>query len=38
MTADIGTAPWEVRNLYPLPGFHVATVPLVHASPFRTGH
>lgn len=30
--------PWEPRNLYPLPQFHVATVPAVHASPFRSGN
>ncbi|ORY17341.1 hypothetical protein BCR34DRAFT_622014 [Clohesyomyces aquaticus] len=29
---------WEPRNLYPLPMFHVATVPAVHASPFRSGN
>lgn len=38
MVHDIGPVPWDVRNLHALPGFHVATVPLVHASPFRTGH
>jgi 4-coumarate--CoA ligase len=38
MSLEIAPVPWEVRNLYPLPGFHVATVPLVHASPFKTGH
>ena len=38
MSQEISPVPWEVRNLYPLPGFHVATVPLVHASPFKTGH
>jgi 4-coumarate--CoA ligase len=37
MVSDIAPVPWEVRNLYPLPGFHVATVPAVHASPFKTG-
>ncbi|KAK3714260.1 hypothetical protein LTR37_007846 [Vermiconidia calcicola] len=35
---EISRPPWEVRQLYPLPMFHVATVPLVHAGPFRTGH
>ncbi|ETN37935.1 uncharacterized protein HMPREF1541_07558 [Cyphellophora europaea CBS 101466] len=30
--------PWSSRNLFPLPMFHVATVPAVHISPFRTGH
>ncbi|KAI5362606.1 Acyl-CoA synthetase actt5 [Alternaria postmessia] len=29
---------WEPRTISPLPMFHVATVPAVHASPFRTGH
>jgi len=29
--------PWEPRNISPLPMFHVATVPSVHASPFRSG-
>jgi 4-coumarate--CoA ligase len=29
---------WEPRGISPLPMFHVATVPAVHASPFRTGH
>lgn len=38
MSQEICPVPWKVRNLYPLPGFHVATVPLVHASPFKTGH
>ena len=38
MSQEVSPVPWEVRNLYPLPGFHVATVPLVHASPFKTGH
>ncbi|KIW35430.1 uncharacterized protein PV07_02127 [Cladophialophora immunda] len=37
MLHDIAPVPWAVRNLYTLPGFHVATVPLVHACPFRTG-
>ncbi|OAL23059.1 hypothetical protein AYO22_06674 [Fonsecaea multimorphosa] len=37
MLHDISPVPWEVRNLYTLPGFHVATVPLVHACPFITG-
>ncbi|KAK3704906.1 Acyl-CoA synthetase actt5 [Vermiconidia calcicola] len=35
---EISHPPWEVRQLFPLPMFHVATVPLVHAGPFRTGH
>lgn len=30
--------PWSSRNLFPLPMFHVATVPAVHVSPFRSGH
>lgn len=30
--------PWSSRNLFPLPLFHVATVPGVHISPFRSGH
>lgn len=40
MTAGImeGKIPWEARNISPLPMFHVATVPGVHASPFRSGH
>ncbi|KAH3990605.1 acyl-CoA synthetase ACTT5 [Parastagonospora nodorum] len=29
---------WEPRGISPLPLFHVATVPSIHASPFRTGH
>jgi 4-coumarate--CoA ligase len=29
---------WEPRSISPLPMFHVATVPGVHASPFRSGH
>jgi len=29
---------WEPRGISPLPLFHVATVPGIHASPFRTGH
>jgi 4-coumarate--CoA ligase len=28
---------WEPRSISPLPMFHVATVPGIHASPFRTG-
>lgn len=28
---------WTVRNLSSLPMFHVATVPVLHASPFRSG-
>jgi 4-coumarate--CoA ligase len=38
MASEIKTPPWEIRNLYPLPMFHVATVPAVHAGPFRTGN
>lgn len=38
MASEISTPPFEIRNLYPLPMFHVATVPAVHAGPFRTGH
>ena len=30
--------PWQPRNLMPLPMFHVATVPAVHVSPFRSGN
>ncbi|KPI35975.1 putative acyl-coenzyme A synthetase [Cyphellophora attinorum] len=30
--------PWEPRNLFPLPMFHVSTVPAVHVSPFRSGN
>lgn len=29
---------WEPRNISPLPMFHVATVPAVHSSPFRSGN
>jgi 4-coumarate--CoA ligase len=29
---------WEPRSISPLPMFHVATVPGIHASPFRSGH
>jgi 4-coumarate--CoA ligase len=32
------TFTWEPRSIAPLPMFHVATVPSVHASPFRAGH
>jgi 4-coumarate--CoA ligase len=38
MASEIRRPPWEVRNLYPLPMFHVATVPAVHAGPFRSGN
>jgi 4-coumarate--CoA ligase len=38
MASEIRTPPWEIRNLYPLPMFHVATVPAVHAGPFRSGN
>jgi 4-coumarate--CoA ligase len=38
MMLETSPPPWEPRNLYPLPQFHVATVPLVHASPFRSGN
>jgi 4-coumarate--CoA ligase len=37
VTINQDNVPWESRNLYPLPMFHVATVPAVHASPFRSG-
>jgi acyl-CoA synthetase (AMP-forming)/AMP-acid ligase II len=29
---------WEPRNISPLPMFHVATVPAIHSSPFRSGN
>jgi 4-coumarate--CoA ligase len=29
---------WNPRSISPLPMFHVATVPGIHASPFRSGH
>jgi 4-coumarate--CoA ligase len=29
---------WDPRSISPLPMFHVATVPGIHASPFRSGH
>ena len=35
---EIAKPEWEVRQLYPLPMFHVATVPLVHAGPLRAGN
>lgn len=38
MMSETRPVPWEPRNLYPLPQFHVATVPAVHASPFRSGN
>lgn len=40
MTSTISRdrTPWEPRNLFPLPMFHVATVPAVHVSPFRSGY
>ncbi|OAL51592.1 acyl-CoA synthetase [Pyrenochaeta sp. DS3sAY3a] len=40
MTVSIseGKIPWTSKNISPLPMFHVATVPAVHASPFRSGH
>ena len=38
MTVTISNTPWESKNLFPLPMFHVATVPAVHVSPFRTGN
>ncbi|KAF2102466.1 acetyl-CoA synthetase-like protein [Rhizodiscina lignyota] len=38
MMYDVHPVPWEPRYLYPLPQFHVSTVPGVHASPFRSGH
>lgn len=36
-TYNAGKTDWESRNLFPLPMFHVSTVPGVHASPFRSG-
>lgn len=38
VTINKDNIPWESRNLFPLPMFHVATVPAVHASPFRSGN
>ena len=38
MVFEVSQPEWEPRNLYPLPQIHVATVPAVHASPFRAGH
>ena len=38
MTVTMSETPWETRNLFPLPMFHVATVPAVHVSPFRSGN
>lgn len=38
VTISEGKIPWEAKNISPLPMFHVATVPAVHASPFRSGH
>jgi 4-coumarate--CoA ligase len=38
MASEIKIPQWEIRNLYPLPMFHVATVPAVHAGPFRSGN
>lgn len=37
-TKSQGAIDWEPRSISPLPMFHVATVPMVHASPFRSGH
>ena len=37
MSSAMRETPWETRNLFPLPMFHVATVPGVHVSPFRSG-
>ncbi len=37
MVHEIAKPDWEIRNLYSLPMFHVATVPLVHAGPLRAG-
>lgn len=37
MVHEIKRPDWEARNLYPLPMFHVATMPLVHAGPLRAG-
>ena len=36
-TREIRPPDWEVRNLFPLPMFHVSTVPAVHAGPLRSG-
>jgi acyl-CoA synthetase (AMP-forming)/AMP-acid ligase II len=38
MTSEISVPEWEIRNLFPLPLFHVATVPAVHCGPLRRGH
>ena len=38
MYAEISPPPFEIRHLYPLPMFHVSTVPGVHAGPLRGGH
>ncbi|KAF7193565.1 Acyl-CoA synthetase ACTT5 [Pseudocercospora fuligena] len=38
MASEISTPPWEIRNLFPLPLFHVATVPAVHCGPLRRGN
>lgn len=38
MTVTMNDLPWESRNISPLPMFHVATVPAVHSSPFRSGN
>lgn len=37
MSAEISVPEWEIRNLFPLPLFHVATVPAVHCGPLRRG-
>ena len=37
MVHEISRPEWEARHIYSLPMFHVATVPLVHAGPIRTG-
>ncbi|EME84232.1 uncharacterized protein MYCFIDRAFT_152492 [Pseudocercospora fijiensis CIRAD86] len=38
MASEISVPPWQIRNLFPLPLFHVATVPAVHCGPLRRGN
>jgi acyl-CoA synthetase (AMP-forming)/AMP-acid ligase II len=38
LSQEIKRPEWEARFLYPLPMFHVATVPQVHAGPLRSGN